>query len=381
MAFLSKFAIDFFLFFALSTSIYYLVRFKPWHRIHMPIARDFSIPIILGLLCGSLSLASWMGPILFLEQFRTLFVLLPLTLFVRSHEDFINLLALATISALASTIYGYFDNQAFGTFHGLHRIGRYADMVTLLALGLIPWLFQGPIRSDKRWISAKTLLASVIIILILALALTSIRGSWLAFAASIFFFALFFKRWLLVGLIAALFIASTLEVTEKYREEAFSIGHTQENESNMTRLSLWQVGIDLTKEQPFFGTGSNNSEEYFIAFFNNMPKTYQEKHHLAIEHPSDWHNSYLHILVQNGLFVFIGFLYMLIAILFRLVRKLQHVEHRDKPALIAAILAMLAFGISQFFHSELFSYGAVIFYLVLYGGLRLFLQADRQTTA
>jgi len=379
-AFLSKVAIDFFLFFALLTAIYYLIRFKPWQRLHSPIARDIAIPLALGLLLGFLSLAGWMGPVLFLEKFRTLLVLLPLILFVRSREDFVKLLILTTISALIGIAYAYFSDQPFGAFRGLHRIGRQADMLMLLALGLTPWLFQGPVRTNKGWLAGKAAIASIITVLLIALALTAIRGSWLALALGMLCFALFFNRWLLIVLIGALLLTSTLDVNEKYRKEVVSISDLRNNVSNMTRLSLWKVGIDFTKEQPFFGTGSNNSEQYFIAFFNSMPKTYQEKYHLAIDHTRDWHNSYLQILVQNGLFVLIGFLYMLIAIFIRLTRKFRHVNRHDRPALIGAILVMIGFGSSQFFHSELFSYGAVIFYLLLYGGLRVCLQTSDQKT-
>lgn len=376
--FLSKVAIDSFLFFALLTAIYYLIRFKPWHRLHNPVARDFAIPLMLGLLLGFLSLAGWMGPVLFLEKFRSMLVLLPLILFVRSREDFVKLLMLASISAIIGIAYAYFSGQPFGAFRGLHRIGRQADMLMLLALALTPWFFQGPFQSDKRWVGNKAAIAGVLILLLVALALTSIRGSWLAFALGALCFALFFNRWLLILLIGALLLVGTLDVSEKYRKEVASIGDLQNNVSNNTRIHLWRAGIDFFQQQPFFGTGSNNSQQYYIPFFNNMPKAYQEKYHLAINHTRDWHNSYLQILVQNGLFVLMAFLYMLTALFIRLIRRLRHVDQRDRPALIAAILAMIGFGVSQFFHSELFSYGAVLFYLLVYGGLRVCLQADEQ---
>jgi hypothetical protein len=55
-------------------------------------------------------------------------------------------------------------------------------------------------------------------------------------------------------------------------------------------------------------------------------------------------------------------------ILFVIFRNIKKVQFKEQKYLMAAIITSVAFMAAQFFHSDLYSYGSTVFYLVLFSG-------------
>src|SRR5690606_3317068 len=123
--------------------------------------------------------------------------------------------------------------------------------LTILAIG---YLVQE--RKTGWWLAT-------IPIYLVALVLTTSRGSWIGFAVSVVLFISFLTfrkmremrsiRWALVTVlaivtVASLFVASSPSLRDRF-VSSFSL------ERNADRLLIWQAAIEMIKDRPLTGVG------------------------------------------------------------------------------------------------------------------------------
>ncbi len=260
------------------------------------------------------------------------------------------------------------EQRIFGYFMGMHSIGRTADMLQIVSLGLIVFLGNGAFRR-RIGPMAVGLLAVITALFFWGLVMGSMRGTWLGFFVGLGIYALFFNRkFLLVGgalVVLAVGMAPSGVVVNQLR----SIADTTSDESNLARLQLWKSGLDFSKDHLIFGSGKEGVKAQFKRFYYDQPEAYRSKYNLSIQYPGDFHNSYIQLFVEGGLLFFLVFTGCGLLLMRRLVADAMRVSIINRVYLQAALVASVGFLVTQWFHSELYSYGGALLILILYGGL------------
>ncbi len=381
-AFISKFVMDLTLILSFTVSICYAYLYDKNQLKKNKFLVYFIILLLFGLILSFFSKAGFAGGFKFAGRFRFMLIIFPLAIFIKTYEELRYIYFGLIISAVISIIYGVFiiygKTDIFTFLRGFQKIGRTADMLMVLILTNIVYLFYSDLKEFLKTIKLNGFILSVTLFYIWALIMTAIRGAWLGLCCGLIIFGVFFRQKFLVFiLIAGACILISLHflhnpILSEITEQVQSIVKINSNESelsNNTRTQLWKVGFDFAEKQFLFGTGAKNTRKMFKKFFRSKPLEYRKKYHYAGDHSRDFHNSFLQILIETGIVFFIFYLCFFGYLIFKLFSALNKAEPFDKKIIIAAITATLGFFISQFVHSDLYSYGSSVWYLVLFAGL------------
>lgn len=149
-----------------------------------------------------------------------------------------------------------------------------------------------------------------------SLFLANKRGPCMAAIVGIGVISLLAPRvWKYLGVLAVLLIL-IVSLSDGFRQQLCSIVDvkkessgkiTSNNASNAGRLHIWQVNLEFYKEQPWFGTGFENTETYLRDFLNKKGPEYIQKYVFSEFSYRDQHSSYLTMWVQMGILFSIMF--------------------------------------------------------------------------
>jgi O-antigen ligase len=336
----------------------------------------FIVPFILGFLLSFLSLSGAAGAFAFLDRFKFMLLAIPLVAFVQNRKDLNILLTMFFLSATVAVCYGIYDKQPYAMFHGIYKIGRTADMMMVACLAAFVYLVQSRWVLNIKSIGFKFLMAFAAVFFAWAVMMSEMRGSWLGlgvgFISFICVLLVSHRKMLVFNALAVIFIMFSViffgNNTNRITGQFESIVETQNNASNEARLHLWKTGWDFSKDHFVFGTGAKQSEEPFIEFFNAQPEDYRNKYHYAINYAGEYHNSYMQIHIETGIVFLLVYVLSIIYLLFVILKNIRRVQLEDQKYLIAAVIASVAFLVTQIFHNDLYYYGSTAFYLVLFSG-------------
>jgi putative inorganic carbon (hco3(-)) transporter len=124
------------------------------------------------------------------------------------------------------------------------------------ALVILPFLLSG--STPKR---EKAILAACLIPIFIALMLTNTRSSWLGFVAGgIIIGIIQYRKFLVIlaGLIVAFFLFAPAHQVDRARS-IVDLSHP----SNYGRIHMWQTGMKIAKDYPFFGVGDTDLHMFY----------------------------------------------------------------------------------------------------------------------
>ncbi len=326
------------------------------------------LPYVLGFLLSFFSLSGLQGGLAFLNRYKFILMLIPLTAFIEDKKNLDYLFAALVVSAAIASLYAFYMYITKNDFRSFLVVGRYGDMLVVVILLNIVFYFFNGFRNEKKHKIINIANLMLIGFFILCLILNFNRGSWLGFFFGIVLFALIYNKKLLILIIIGLLSITIMPNKYTFKKDIISIIDTSNNYSNNVRLNLWKAGIDFAPKYLFFGTGAKNAMEPFKKYLLSKHKDYQEKYQLAMEFSGNFHNSYLQIIIEAGIIYFLMYLISLFYILIKILKNSRKVKHEERRYIITAVISTIGFFIPQFFHGELYSYGMNVYYLTLFGG-------------
>lgn len=225
--------------------------------------------------------------------------------------------------ALVSGIFGftvacflsfyYFFHNYDGIFAPNVRVPSFWDISRwglYLASSLIALIALTKLFRDKKERRLFYLMQSLLVIGAASLLLSNTRAPWLAAAIGIFVFFCLYPRMLksfrayvvILILCFALVPALRARVSSMFEVQTTADGKiTSTDGSNAGRLHMWQVAMDFYKEQPWFGTGFENTEEHLRAYLDQRGEEYKAKYVTSEYSYRDQHSAYFSNLVQMGI--------------------------------------------------------------------------------
>ncbi|MBP6282206.1 MAG: O-antigen ligase family protein [Leptotrichiaceae bacterium] len=248
------------------------------------------------------------------------------------------------------------------SFESIGRWGVYLMMALVLKYSE---LFLNKTKTNKIY--------DIIYFLIIfcALILNNGRGAWLSAGIGILFFVVFsMKRSIVISttilVLLGIVILSSVPVFKKYMESVKSIGNRSEI-SNKIRLETWQVGLDIAKENPFFGVGYDKKQKYVLEYRekmkNDRPKEYIDKY---LSYSWVIEGSYGAIAAQNG-FLYLGYyLIIIVSLLSGCYIKIIKMSEEVKIELLGIIASVVSYYSLQQFYLDLQSYSVYLVYFFLF---------------
>ena len=210
-------------------------------------------------------------------------------------------------------------------------VGTWAVICTLLICFLMPLVLT--FKRSTIWLATgvATILGSLVMI-----TSTGSRGPLLGVLTGAFVYLIFYHRRLLtIIMLASAFAFFPLkaimpEQMTSLQNRVQSIAALTSDESNLTRLALWEVGIALFKKQLatgspnlWVGAGHDNSTILITKFYEEEFSAHAKvAHGLLMNRPiNDLHNMYLDSTLKNGVLWTIGNIILLICLALRVGTK------------------------------------------------------------
>jgi hypothetical protein len=252
--------------------------------------------------------------------------------------------------------------RAAGTFPHANMLGGFL----IFSLLMTCYLYSLPTLSQiqKGWVGASLILQ------ILTLFITFSRGAFFAFLAAIavWFFLHYWKEKKVFSLWKPILTGTALSFLLLFPQLFYRGGVVSYNEmslrSDMMRLSMQDVAIQMIADHPWLGVGYNN---YLIALEKYT-------HGVQVEKISV-HNVYLLIAAETGL---IGLAVFLISCGIAVYRGWQQRHSLEGRMLLALFLAYLSIGFIDYY-PILFQQTRLVFFLI--GGMLCSLLPEKKPSA
>jgi len=203
--------------------------------------------------------------------------------------------------------------------HNPNLLGMYLALV-------IPFILV-PIFYEKK-IKYKIYFSVSLAIMLAALALTYSRGAMIAVAVSILAFVAFYslKYFLIVLLISPLsiFVVPDNIIT---RIKSLSL----KDSTIFYRVKIWKNAKNMIFKKPIIGIGYGK-ENFAKEYLNYMVDTKPVSH---------THNTFIQILVENGIVGFITFVALIVAAIRYLIITIYNIDDKYKKIFSIATLSMI----------------------------------------
>jgi len=135
----------------------------------------------------------------------------------------------------------------------------------------------------------------------------------------------FFKIIILTVFISFLFVTAV---------KLNQIINSENRSSFHSRLMIWNVSVEIIKDNPVFGIGPGTFQEIYLSYSKKFDEPYLE---WAVTQP---HNTFLAFYLQTGLLGFIGFILILVWFL-KSSLKHNNIQHPTSNILIALVIYIL----------------------------------------
>jgi O-antigen ligase len=257
----------------------------------------------------------------------------------------------------------------FSTLGQHEWLGAY--LLFSLALG-VPLLWQGRRR-------IRLLFAALLLLVLVALAVTQSRGSYVAALVALMVFVLVAARDIRVGrqwlaaapvlAVAAMLVLVVPTVRAQAQDvagRAMSIA-SPDDSSAAVRYDLWEVGLAIAVEHPLLGTGPDTYPEVFPPYRDRF---LAERRDFWLQYrPESPHNVYLAIADGAGVPALALYLGLIGVIFFELARAARRMVDPAGRILLAGVMAAAAGHLVADFFMTAGIAGTWMFWLVLGGAI------------
>ena len=317
-----------------------------------------------------------------IERYFRFLLAIPIYLFLKSYRiDVIRYLYAGAILSgpflLSVAMYAYFENPnmpAKGQYHHI-IFGSLAMLNVGVMLAIL--------LTTKLSHFARIAVSVSILCAFTAAILSQSRGVWLA--APAYLVIVLYMTWrhskktAVIALLAIAIIASVValspagdivkkriteavdEVTSFYKEDRYasSVG---------ARLAMWEIAVDVWKENPVLGTGPGDFDDEVIALQG-------KGEYVGMEIHASTHNIYVQALVNTGLF---GIFVLLFSIFFQPVRLLYSSRYNNRTTSLSGLTVLLLFAVVGLSESWILRLPMVSVYIIYILVIASSLAVDRR---
>jgi putative inorganic carbon (HCO3(-)) transporter len=253
--------------------------------------------------------------------------------------------------------------QAIGTLGYRNAVGAYISLFLPIAISLFIY------KSDKRYLIITSILFA-------ALVSSLTRSSWISLGVYItILLALSIKNkkrlincfFVLVVMISIFLGLNYLKSGQlntrliSISNDATSLQQSGNEMAGSGRVYIWKNGLDLLWDKPLLGYGVDNFGSAFMSKYSNEAK-FMVKNLGGVV--SKAHNEYLEILINNGVLSLAIYLFILAAIVIKLLGKGMKEQNKY---LIAIGLSIISYCVQAFFNISIICVSPVFWSILAVG--------------
>lgn len=204
---------------------------------------------------------------------------------------------------------------------------------------LLILFFEKDILGSGRWLSG-----IIFALGCFALVFNGTRGAWLALAPLIFLILCRYifksKEFFVSAVIFLMIFGSFFGGSNRIVERLYSSVNVKTDASNIGRLYIWESSVKMFADHPVLGVG-----------LGQYTRNYQEKYILdeakdrTLGHA---HNNFLHMLAENGLIGFVGFIVMLAYIVCSSAKNFYLTRSPYALMIMCSTVALILQGLTEY---------------------------------
>ncbi|MBU2614857.1 MAG: O-antigen ligase family protein [Elusimicrobia bacterium] len=300
------------------------------------------------------------------RNISVLFKILTVFAVVESLYGIIQYLTGTTILNYGDTtkhILGMFSNhdvirRAFGTWDHPNSLGG------ILAMLIPITFFIGIISKGKK---EKLFYLVSTSVMALGLMFTQTRGGWIGLIVSLLVLIIYKRKNLIFIPLAAVIIILVVPSTRSRIMNTFNFGLETE------RISMWRVAVDEIRQNPVLGTGP---ETFSDVFYNELLQKKMDTGLFQKRMHFHYHNTYLGLSAESGIFSIIIFLIFVGSILVFGFKGLHSVENKFmQSVLLGCIGTVIDFMVHGFVDYNL--RGNTVYFFWFACGMIVFIASKR----
>ena len=247
---------------------------------------------------------------------------------------------LASLYVFWQAYHGDWQVRAAGFFG--HPM-TYAGFCCLFLPTLAVMLFDQGLQISRGY---RMRLSFCFVLGLVGLLLNQTRGAWLAVFLVLLLISLIYipaaSKKTIILLLTVFCVAGTMFLqVPALKARLESITDTQ-IQSNTERILLWESSLKMFEDHKFLGIGFGQ----YSKTYNNISLGYKSPQAKEVlEHA---HNNFIHMLAENGLVGFLGFVYMLGYFVWQSLKEWRYTRNPYDLMIIGMILALLAQGMTEY---------------------------------
>ena len=262
-----------------------------------------------GVESSALVFARWTWPLLFFP-----------IMYLKNHKSSLIILAKTlVVSLFVACLYSYYQfykeynfiYDTNGRVSSFWDILRWSYFCSIAVIALFTVLFTVLVQENSLVQLNKNefrILMTVFVMSVVSLVLTNSRAAWLGSILGIALSIIMQRKTLKYYVGLSIAVGLLLFTNDHIRSRMLSTFNVQNkngeivsnHRSNASRLDMWKVAIDISKESPFFGSGFENSKPTIENFLSRQTADYVNKYTKLDYSFNDQHSSYITMLFQFG---------------------------------------------------------------------------------
>jgi len=188
--------------------------------------------------------------------------------------------------------------------------------------------------------SKKKYFYPIILFVFLGIFFSYVRMVWISTAVIMLVVSFWYIKRLKKLVYIVLAVCLLIVISNRFIDTRRDIVKRATNFSDPVRTAMWKTSFEIFKDHPVFGVGFANVKKLFPYYYRKLklPKEDYKLSHL--------HSSYIHILVERGVIVFLVFLFLYGAYFYYGIRKAKNTSGEERFFILGCLFAMLGFMLS-----------------------------------
>ncbi len=245
-------------------------------------------------------------------------------------------------SAIVSSLIGIIISAREGISLSHRLKGFSSHWMTYSGLLMMVFVFFAVFNAYEKKRTLKILNFILLIPILTSILLSLTRSTWIGIFISISIFFLYYFRKqpkLIIGVALILSILFFL-LPGSIKSRVFSIFDIN-NVTNMDRLHMAYTTLQIVKDHPLSGVGSDNVKKVYPDY----------RHKNATKNNPHLHNNFFQIAAERGIFTLISFIVFFISVFIGLARKIKtgsEMEKRVSSAVLFMLISFLTAGMFEY---------------------------------
>ena len=285
---------------------------------------------------------------------------------VRTPKQFVWTLGAYVAGATAAAAYGLARPPADTAYYDVQRVAGTLGDPNELAAVLVPAIILAFALALvlKRAPLLRLLLIGSAVICAGGVFLTLSRGGLVALGVALVTAVVVAGRWRAQALVATLFVSLGVALWFNFVATDDQVDRVTHIQGGTGRADLWNIGTRMIEDKPVTGVGLGNFQTASIHYL--LEPGAIERDEFIVDQPKVAHNTYLHVVAEQGIVggvLFVAILAFVLLCVLRAAREFERMNERGMELLARALfVALVGILTADFFISE--QYGKQLWLLL-----------------